>query len=125
MSDIKNKITWAITIVLALMFIGAGFAKVTASEEMVQAFTLFNLPDWFRIVIGSLEIAGGILLIIPSMTGCAAFGLSIVMIGAISCHIMFTPILQGIPAISAMALLSYVFLARKNVVPIFLQKHLI
>ncbi len=125
MSNTKNRITWGITIVLALMFIGAGFSKVTASEEMVQAFSLFGLPDWFRIAVGCIEIIGGILLILPFMTGCAAFGLSIIMIGAVSCHVMFTPLSQGIPAMTMIMLLSYVFLTRKNIIPAFVQKHLI
>lgn len=125
MSSTKNKITWGITIALALMFIGTGFAKITASEEMVQAFVLFGLPDWFRLAIGCIEIVAGVLLIIPSVTGSAAFGLSIIMVGAISCHTIFTPLLQGIPAFLAFAALCYIFLTRKNVIPVFLQKYLI
>ena len=125
MSNTKNRIIWILTILVAMMFIGAGFAKVLASEEMVQAFALFGLPSWFRVAIGSIEIVGGILLLVPSMTGSAAFGLITIMIGAISCHIMFTPLSEGIPALLTLGILIFISLTRKNVIPVYLQKYLV
>lgn len=125
MSKTRNYITWGLTVVLALAFLGAGFAKVSGQEAMAQAFIAFGLPDWFRITIGSLEILGGILLVVPAFTGTSSFGLSILMIGAFACHVMFTPIAEGIPAILFFAILTYIYLTRKNVVPVFLQKLLV
>jgi len=125
MNKTRHIITWVITILLAFAFIGAGFAKVSGQEMMIQTFTLFGLPDWFRIAIGGLEVLGGLLLLIPILTGTSAFGLSILMIGAVVMHIMFTPLTGGIPAAFMFSALTYVYLTRKNVIPIFLQKHLI
>lgn len=125
MSKTRNIVTWITTTLLALAFVFAGVAKVSGQETMIESFNFFGLPDWFRIMTGILEILGGVLLLIPATTGSAAFGLSIIMIGAISCHIMFTPISEGIAAMVFFGLLTYVYLTRKNVVPGLLQKYLI
>lgn len=125
MSKRRNIATWMITLLLALAFMGAGFAKVTGQEMMIQSFTLFGLPDWFRMLIGGLEIVGGILLLLPISTGPAAFGLSIIMVGAIACHAMFTPISGAIPATVLLLLLTYIYCTRKITIPSFLQKPVI
>jgi putative oxidoreductase len=122
MSNKRNIVTWVLTLLAALAFVAAGFAKVSGQEAMVQSFNLFGLPAWFRVTIGALEIVGGVLLLLPALTGTAAFGLSIVMLGAIACHAMFTPIAMGLPAAVLFAILTYIYLTRKNVVPQFLQK---
>jgi len=123
MNKTRHIMTWVITILLALAFIGAGFAKVTGQEMMIQSFTLFGLPDWFRIAIGGLEVFGGLLLLI--LTGTSAFGLSILMLGAVVMHVMFTPLAGGIPTAVMFSALTYIYLTRKNVIPTFLQKYLI
>ena len=125
MSKTRNYITWALTILLALAYLGAGYAKVSGQEMMVKGFTSYGLPDWFRVAIGTLEIIGGILLLIPAFTGMAAFGLSLIMLGALACNAMFTPASAGIPALVFFCVLTYIYLTRKNVVPVFLQKYLI
>jgi len=38
--------------------------------------------DWFRYMVGTLELAGGIDLLIPRLAGLAALGLTGVMVGA-------------------------------------------
>jgi putative oxidoreductase len=125
MSKSQNYVTWGLTIILALAFLGAGFAKVTGQDSMVQAFTDFGLPGWFRITIGTLEIFGAVLLVVPASTGTSSFGLSILMVGGIACHVMYTPLADGIPALVFFIILTYIYMARKNVVPVFLQKYLI
>lgn len=110
---------------LALIFVSAGYSKVSGQEMMVQSFVLFGLPDWFRLTIGSLEILGGILLLVPALAGTAAFGLSIIMIGAVACHAMFTPLTGAIPAALIFLVLTYIYWTRKAVVPHFLQKTLV
>lgn len=125
MSKTRHITTWVITAFIALAFVGAGFAKVSGHIMMVQSFESFGLPDWFRITIGSIELLGGVLLLIPALTGTAAFGLSVIMLGAVGCHVMFTPISQAIPAIVFFLLLAYVYLTRKNVIPAFLRDTLV
>lgn len=125
MSKLRNITTWVFTVLLALAFLGAGFAKASGQEMMIQSFTSFGLPDWFRVTIGVLEVLGGLLLLYPKTTGLSAFGLSIIMIGAIACHVMFTPLVEALGATVFFILLTYIYLTRKNVIPTFLQKALI
>jgi uncharacterized membrane protein YphA (DoxX/SURF4 family) len=125
MGKTRNYITWGLTALLALAYLGSGFAMVSGVEKIVQEFALFGLPAWFRITIGSLEILGGILLLLPAFTGAASFGLSILMIGGFACHVMFTSPIQALPPLAFFAILTYIYLTRKNVVPRFLQKRLI
>lgn len=125
MSKTRNYITRGLSLLLAAAFILAGFMKVSGQPAMVESFTHFGLPDWFRVTIGVLEMLGGVLLAIPALTGMAAFGLSIVMVGAVSCHLLFDPLTAAIPAFIFFLILTYIYLTRKNVVPVLLQKHLI
>ena len=72
-------LTW----LLAFIFIGAGIPKVLGLEQAVEGFTHFGYSAWFRLFIGAAEIAGGIGLLIPSLTRMAAVGLLAIMAGAI------------------------------------------
>ena len=125
MSRSQNYVTWGVAIILALAFLGAGSAKVIGHESMVQAFTVFGLPGWFRITIGVFEILGSVLLIVPAFAGASSFGLSILMVGAFALHVMYTALADGIPALVFFIILTYIYLVRKNVVPVYLQKYLI
>lgn len=124
-SKTRNYITWALSLLLAVAFLMAGFMKASGQPEMVEAFTNFGLPDWFRVTIGVIEMLGGVLLVIPALTGMAAFGLSIIMMGAVGSHLLFDPLAAAIPAFIFFVILTYIYLTRKNVVPVFLQKYLI
>lgn len=125
LSKTRNIVTWSLTVILALIFVSAGYSKVSGQEMMVQSFILFGLPDWFRLTIGTLEILGGVLLLVPAFTGTSAFGLSIIMIGAVASHAMFTPLEGAIPAASIFLVLTYIYWTRKAVVPHFLQKTMV
>lgn len=125
MSKTRKTITWGLTLLLTLVFVGSGYSKVSGQDMMVQAFTLYGLPDWFRITIGALEIVGGVLLLMPALAGISAFGLSIIMVGAIACHAMFTPLSAAVPAAVLFLSLTYIYWTRKAVVPRFLQKALV
>ena len=125
MSKTRNYVTWTLTILAALAYLGAGYAKVSGQEMMVQGFTTYGLPDWFRIAIGTLELVGAVLLLIPAFTGMASFGLSLIMLGALACHVMFPPMAAGIGPLVLFIILTYVWMTRKNVVPVMLLKCMI
>ncbi len=72
----------ALRTLLALLFLVAAGMKFASVQYEVSGFTFFGYAMWFMYLIGSLELTGSILLLIP---GCAAFGallLSAVMVGA-------------------------------------------
>jgi uncharacterized membrane protein len=73
---------WALQAVLALMFAMAGFAKVGGDPAMVEMFATIGIGQWFRYVVGALELAGAVGVLIPRLSGLAALGLICLMVGA-------------------------------------------
>ena len=73
---------WGLQIVLALQFVLSGFLKLGGSQDMVSMFTTIGVGQWLRYLIGTIEIAGAIGLLIPRLSGLAALGLVGLMIGA-------------------------------------------
>jgi putative oxidoreductase len=73
---------WALQILLAIMFAMAGLAKVFGDPAMVEMFTTIGLGQWFRYVVGALEIAGAVGVLVPRLSGLATLGLVCLMAGA-------------------------------------------
>ena len=83
----NNIVLWVLQVLLAALFIFAGGFKLVATPEQMQPSTL---PVGFLRFIGAMELLGGIGLIVPwltqirrSLTPLAAWGLVIIMIGAV------------------------------------------
>jgi hypothetical protein len=83
-----NRVLWVVQILLALLFLFAGGAKLVMSAAELTGQT--PLPASFLRFIGVMEILGGIGLVLPgilriqtTLTSVAAAGLSIIMIGAV------------------------------------------
>jgi uncharacterized membrane protein len=69
-------------VVLALTFAMAGFAKVGGDAAMVEMFATIAIGQWFRYLVGALEIAGALGVLVPRLSGLAALGLLCLMAGA-------------------------------------------
>jgi len=83
-----NRLLWVIQILLALLFLFAGGAKLAMPAAQLTAQT--PLPAAFLRFISVMEILGGLGLVLPGMlrirtglTPLAAGGLFIIMIGAV------------------------------------------
>jgi putative oxidoreductase len=89
----KNIVLWVIQILLAGMFILAGWAKLTGAPVMVQMYDAIGVGQWFRYVTGTIEVGSGLLILVPGMAAIAAVLLSCTMIGAIITHfsVLHTP----------------------------------
>ena len=74
---------WALQAVLALMFTMAGLAKVGGDAAMVEMFANIGIGQWFRYVVGALEVAGAVGVLVPRVSGLAALGLVCLMVGAV------------------------------------------
>ena len=72
---------WAIQLLAAVAFVNIGFGKFV-SPFWIKAFARWGYSDNFRMLIGVLEMAGGILLAIPQTTVYAAALIDVIMIGA-------------------------------------------
>jgi putative oxidoreductase len=86
------------------MAVGSGVPKLFGEATAVQTFDAIGAGDWFRYVIGALEVAGGIGLMIPVLAGLAAACLVALMIGAAIFQVfvigmaeyLYTPIILGL-----------------------------
>lgn len=97
MALIRNtKFLWTLQILLAVLFVGAGLAKLSMSPAELEAQG--PLSATFLRFISVCELLGAVGLIVPQLTGIkpqltmlAAIGLIIIMIGATVVTVMYPP----------------------------------
>jgi putative oxidoreductase len=95
---------WTLQVLLGLAFIaGSGAPKLFGEAYAVQIFEDLGTGQWLRVVIGLLEIAGGIGLLVPRLAGLAASCLVALMVGATGAQLFFlsegfwyTPVILGV-----------------------------
>jgi hypothetical protein len=79
-----NRRLWTAQVLLALVFVGAGLAKLlTPADELAEQS---DMPGWFLVFIGGAEFLGGLGLVLPGLlrvrrelTTLAAAGLVVIM----------------------------------------------
>ncbi|HSR50311.1 MAG TPA: DoxX family protein [Acidobacteriota bacterium] len=102
----KNIIAWILCVLLGLFFIGgAGFAKLSPSDEMVDNFRQWGYEPWFATFTGVIEILGGLLLLIPAAASYGGLVIAGVMVGAVYTHIstgIGSPVFPGVLLIAAL-----------------------
>ena len=101
-----------VQVVLGLLFVAIGSMTVAGRKMFVENFRRFGYPQWFRVVTGSLEVLGGIGLLIgiwlPWLAALASAGLALVMLGAVLTQLRTRDPLQKIAlaiVLGALALL--------------------
>jgi len=72
-----------VCVLLALVFLGAGGAKLAAVQTVVDEFRHFGHPPWLRTLVGAIEVAGGIGLLFSGWRHLAAVALIGIMGGAV------------------------------------------
>lgn len=77
-----------LTYLLFLIFAASGFAKLIALPFEVSAFERWGYALWFMYLVGALEVLGAIGLLVHRVSVLASFCLSLLMLGAISTHVM-------------------------------------
>lgn len=75
-------VRWVLQVVLAVQFVGAGALKLIGDQAMLDLFADIGAGQWLRYVVGVLELAGAVGLLIPRLAGLAALGLAALMVGA-------------------------------------------
>lgn len=83
LSRTQSSSMWVLSVLLAGLFLYAGAVKLVGAQEAVDAFRRYGFPGWFRILIGIVEVAGGIALLIPKAALEAASFLIVIMLGAV------------------------------------------
>jgi putative oxidoreductase len=65
-------LSWLLRGLVALAFLAAGGSKLIAAPAMVAMFAAIGVGQWFRLLTGTLEVAGAIGLLLPRVTIYAA-----------------------------------------------------
>lgn len=92
----------------AFMIFASAAPKLFGHESTVASFDLIGWGDWFVYFVGAVELAGGIGLLIPRLSGLAAIGLSLLMVGAA----VFNATTLDFPVFTPLILLAlFVFIA--------------
>ncbi|WP_417668467.1 DoxX family protein [Roseibium sp.] len=77
----------ALRVVLAAVFLAAGFAKLGGVQMMVDSFAAIGIGQWFRYLTGFIEVGSAILLFAPGKQAYGAMLLVGTMIGAVLAHL--------------------------------------
>ena len=88
-------VLWVAQIAVASLVLLTGASKLASAPAMVVEFDAIGVGQWFRYVVGSIEVASAAPLAIPSLAAFGALLLIPIMIGAIGTHLF---ILGGSPA---------------------------
>ncbi|WPB94579.1 DoxX family protein [Streptomyces malaysiensis] len=95
---------WTGQIALALLFaVGSGLPKLAGMSAAAESFDQIGYGDWFMYLVGALEVAGGIGLLIPRLAGLTALALTGLMAGAeiftwayLDTTYWYTPLIIGV-----------------------------
>ena len=74
--------------VLAFIFLASGLAKLLALQFEVEAFSRWGFSISFMYLVGAIEVAGAIGLLISRWSSLVALCLAVFMLGAIGIHII-------------------------------------
>jgi putative oxidoreductase len=107
--------TWALSALLALLFVVTGSSKLAAIPPSPENFARWGLSPTFMLVIGAVEVLGGLGLLFPRFAPLAALVLIGTMLGALRTGIVFGEMLHVIlPAVLLVALATLVYLRRDS-----------
>jgi uncharacterized membrane protein YphA (DoxX/SURF4 family) len=82
----KIAATWILQILLGVLFVVLGAAKF-GDSSWVRKFAEWGYPSGFYMVVGVLEIAGGLMVLVPRVASYGSLVIMTVMIGATVTHL--------------------------------------
>jgi len=111
---LKN-LGWVLTALVTFMLGMSSVSKIVGTEEMVKNFTSMNLLPYLALL-GFVELAGVVMLVIPKTAKYGAVLLSSYLSGAVAIHMammggtgVLTPIILGLAVWSAYCLRTHSF----------------
>jgi uncharacterized membrane protein YphA (DoxX/SURF4 family) len=125
----KNKILFVLCVLAGLMFINAGLNKFfqympmpkDMPDKMVKVMMAFGEIGWLMPLVGTFEVIGGVLLIIPRTRALGAVVLVPILTGILLSNISMSP--SGLPIVFALiAILAWVIIDNRAKYLTMLQK---
>ncbi|WP_433157953.1 DoxX family protein [Kribbella sp. CA-247076] len=108
-------VLWVVQVLLAGSFLMAALPKLSGDPVMVEMFGMIGAGQWLRYVVGGLELAGAIGLLVPRLCGPAAVGLGGLMAGAIVTNIAVLGASPAVPAVYLLATAVIVWFRRSTI----------
>jgi uncharacterized membrane protein YphA (DoxX/SURF4 family) len=81
-SSVPRRARTVLRSALAFCLLMAGIAKLSGTHQMVQMFREIGVGQWFRYLVGALEISGAIGLALRPVRDIAALAVTGLMVGA-------------------------------------------
>jgi len=78
-------LSWIVQVLAGAAFVAIGTGKFV-DPNWARKFERWGYPDGFYMVIGALEIMGGVFLLVPKLSSYAAGLLGAIMVGALATH---------------------------------------
>src|SRR5262245_10525064 len=78
---------WVLRISAAMVFLGVGLTKFNSNSTWVRLFIDIGLGDWFRHLTGVVQVAGGLLFLMPRTVYAATVLAGGTMVGAVLVHL--------------------------------------
>lgn len=110
----REAVLWIITLFLAWVFLRQGAAKFSDDSGWARAFRVWHYPDWFRILIGVVEVSAVLILFIRRIALIGAIMIIMVMLGGMATHIWWGQPRYVTSEILPLVLATIVALGRKR-----------
>lgn len=110
-----NITLWTVQSVLAAFYVFAGLPKVMGDPMTAQMMESLGFSNWVGYFIGAAELAGAVGLLIPRLTGLAATGLALLMVGATVTNIVIMPA-GAVMTVVLAAIFGYIAYARRSTI---------
>ncbi|MBN9755944.1 hypothetical protein Ae406Ps2_0682c [Pseudonocardia sp. Ae406_Ps2] len=94
---------WVLQVLLAGIFVMAAVPKIGADPVAVAGFDLLGLGTAGMVVVGWLELAGAVALLVPRLCGLAAACQVVLMVGATAVTVVLMPAMVAFPALTLVA----------------------
>ncbi len=118
----KTAVLWVLTLLLGAFFVMAGGTKLAAAESQSAHFIRWGYPGWFLYLVGFLETAGAIGLLVPRLAGLSALLLGGVMVGAALTHLVHDELAAVPVPLVLLCLLGAIAYARRDSLSSLLAK---
>ncbi len=83
----KKAGTWSLQIILAMVFLSVGMAKISGVQSSIEMFREIGWGQWLRVFVGILEVSASVLLLFGPYATLGAGLLLISMAGAVMAHL--------------------------------------
>jgi len=110
----REAVLWLITLFLAYVFLRQGFAKFSDGSGWARAFRTWHYPDWFRILIGIIEVSAVLLLFVRRFAVVGAAMIIMVMLGGMATHVWWGHPRQVTSEIFPLVLATIVMFGRRR-----------